>query len=136
LVALAVAFAFRLFASIPAPEIIVRVGEDRLEGAPVAYCWPPGTDLKCDRHDAESIKTQRIAAEGTMRFLVYPVPPNEGRVTIRDAETGESILTSNWTERLAYELPVGRYTIYARADYPEDAYVRYVFAVTTTRSGS
>lgn len=71
-----------------------------------------------------------------MRFVVYPVPPEKGRVTIRDAETGETVLTKVWTERFSYELEPGRYTIDARGEYPPDAYVRYVFSVITTRSGS
>ncbi len=137
LAALAAAFVFRLFATIPAPEIVVRVGDDRIEGSVAAYCWPQRTGLKCDDQDPHATRTHRIPASGSMRFIVtYPVQPDEGRVTIRDAETGESVLTRDWTGRLRYELPAGRYTIDARADYPDEAYVRYVFAVTTTRSGS
>jgi hypothetical protein len=137
LAALAAAFAFRLFSSIPAPEIIVRVGEDRLDGALVAYCWPQRTGTECVRQDADPARAEQIPASGSMRFIVtYPVQPDEGRLTFRDAETGESIVTSDWTGRLPYELPPGRYTIDARADYPDDSYVRYVFAVTTIPSGS
>ena len=138
LAALAAAFAFRLFASIPAPEVIVRVGDERLEGAEAAYCWPQRSGLACkEEEDAEPERSVEILRSGSMRFIVtYPVQPSQGRITVRDAETGEAVLRREWTGRLRYDLPPGRYTIDARADYPEDAYVRYVFAVTTIRSGS
>lgn len=135
--ALAAAFAFRLFAAIPAPEMIVRVGRERIDGVGVAYCWPQRSGLECKQDDADPGRAEDIPGSGSMRFiLTYPVQPEEGRLTVRDAETGEAVLRSEWTDRLRYELPPGRYTIDARADYPDGAYVRYVFAVTTTRSGS
>ena len=137
LLALAGAFAFRLFASIPAPEMIVRVGDARLDGALVASCWPQRTGLKCTEDDAEPKGAADVPPSGRMRFIVtYPVQPEEGRITIRDAETGEAVVRSKWTQRLSYNVPAGRYTIDARGDYPDGAYIRYVFAVTTTRSGS
>lgn len=136
LVALAAAFAFRLFTSIPPPEIIVRVGEARVQGSLRAYCWPQRSGVKCDQQEPESRRAATIPSSGRMRFVVYPVPPEKGRVTIRDAETGETVLTKLWTERFSYELEPGRYTIDARGEYPPEAYVRYLFSVITTRSGS
>lgn len=136
LVALAAAFAFRLFASIPPPEVIVRVGDERVQGALLAYCWPQRSGVECDEREPQQRGAETIPASGRLRFVVYPVPPEKGRVTIRDADTGEAVLTRSWTERFSYDLEPGRYTIDARGEYPPDAYVRYIFTVITTRSGS
>lgn len=139
LVALAVAFGFRLFASNPAPEIVVRGGEVRLEGRRVRACWPQRSgQVECSGAESfDDVRYPAIASSGTLRILVaYPVQPTDGSIRITDRDSGTTSLEQEWTRSLRYDLDPGRYVLRASAPYPEGARVIYDFFFSVRRSGS
>lgn len=136
LAALATAFVFRLFAPINAPGILVRSGDVRLHGKLDESCWPGrNRELRCEREDAGSVPaTEVVAAKGAFRIVVaYPAQPDDGEIRI---DGPDPVHIDDWRNPLRYDLEPGTYTLSARANYPERAFVRYVFRFRVTRSGS
>lgn len=135
LVALTVAtVAFFLRPSRP-PELLASVPDARLEGSLVASCWPQrGGGLGCteERPPAEQ-EPPVIPRAGDIRVIAaFPIQPEDGSARIVDAGTGrEEASVDGWKERIAYELPPGRWRLEAEARYPEGAYVRYSFPFRT-----
>src|SRR5688572_17925601 len=87
LVALAAAFGFRLFASNPAPEIVVRAGDVRLERKLDTACWPQRSgQVECSEAErADDPRYKAIPSSGTLRILVaYPVQPTDGSIWISE----------------------------------------------------
>lgn len=134
LAALAAAFVFRLFAPVPAPEVVARAGEVRLDGEMRETCWPQrGGDVRCRRGDADP-RGGTLPGRGTLRMIVtFPTQPEDGYVSI----TGpEDLRVDGWRRNVAYDLPPGDYEMTAQATYPGDAFVRYAFRFSVSRSGS
>ena len=137
LAALAAAFAFRLFAPTPVPEIIVRVGDRRIEGALERFCWPQRNALRCGDGEEREPEAATIPPSGSFRFVVTsPAQPREGSITLTDARTGRRVLGRGWTRTLRYELGPGRYTLDVTAGDTGGAFVDYTFELIVTRSGS
>ena len=130
--ALVATFALRAFRPIPPPELLARVDDTRIEGVYDGSCWPQSEgDLRCEDRDADvsGASGPRVPAEGMMRFIAaYPVQPAGGTLEIVDAESGATIVRDGYAESVPYELEPGRYAVMVEARYPDDAYVRYVFA--------
>jgi hypothetical protein len=137
LVVLAVAFVFRFFAPVPAPEVVARVGSIRVAGQRAADCWPQRNgDLRCAKGKTKWTKSARLRGTGTMHVVVaYPVQPPDGTIVFAKRD-GTVVLTKKWSDPLPYELPPGDYSMRAHADYRKGAYVEYYFALTVTSSGS
>lgn len=140
LAALAAAFIFRLFAPVPAPEIIVRAGDERLGGMLVRACWPQRTgEIECrDEPDrSDDIRRERIPSSGDLQIsIAYPAPPESGSLTITTEPSDRVVLTRDWTSTLSYDLEPGSYVLRAVARYPEEASVTYDFLFSVIRSGS
>ncbi len=139
LVALAAAFGFRLFASNPAPEIVVRAGDVRIEGKRVRACWPQRSGrVECSgAESSDDVRYPAIASSGSLRILVaYPVQPTDGSIRITDRDSGSTILQEEWTRSLHYDLDPARYVLRVSAPYPEGARVIYNFFFSVRRSGS
>jgi hypothetical protein len=137
LVVLIVAFVFRFFAPVPAPEIVARVGGIRLTGQRDRDCWPQRNgDLRCAKFKTTWTKPARLHGTGTMHVVVtYPVQPPDGMLTFTKRD-GTVVLTKKWTETVPYDLPPGSYALRADASYPKGAYVKFYFALTVTSAGS
>jgi len=137
LVVLAVAFVFRFFAPVPAPETVARVGGIRLDGQRVSDCWPQRNgNLRCAKFSTRWTKPVRLRGKGTLHVVVaYPVQPPGGTLTLTKRD-GAVVLTKKWTESLSYDLAPGDYALRADAQYPKGAHVDYYFPVTITSSGS
>ncbi len=133
--ALTGAFVYRLLQPLAFPEVILRSGDVRIEGDLAASCWPKrGPELRCTRKDAEPASRSTIPSAGTFRFIVtFPAQPEDGEIRI-DGPT--RLKLDDWRQSLAYELAPGSYTLRARGEYPNDAYVSYLFRFRVTRSGS
>lgn len=139
LLALTAAVLFQFLRPVPAPEILMHVGDTRIEGSLDRYCWPQrGGDLRCAGGGGGEAETQPIPASSTFRLVVaYPAQPEEGTVRVVSRDTGETVLRRDWARSVPYELEPGTYFVEAEARYPADAVVRYRFAfLTVTRSGS
>ena len=139
LAALAAAFAVQILRPVPPPEILMRVGEQRLDGALQSACWPQRNGkLRCTE-GTESSRPATIPDEGSFRLvLASPAQPRDGWLRITDAD-GKTVLNEDeWERTTPYELERGRYTITAQAGRSGrgQGYVRYLFAVNVTRSGS
>jgi hypothetical protein len=134
-VALCVAVVLQFTLPVHPPEIIIQAAGARLTGALEASCWPQRSgDLKCTRHDPRP-KVQRIAPRGSLRvILVYPAKAT-GTIRIDRVRDGHVVLRSRWKPTVPYKLAPGRYLVTAQAGALRGAYVRYVFALTVTRSG-
>src|ERR1051325_4254800 len=130
LVVLTLAFVFRFFAPVPAPEVVARVGGIRLTGQRAADCWPQRSgDLRCGKFKTKWTKAVRLRGKGTMHVVVaYPVQPPDGTLTLTKRD-GTVVLTKKWTETIPYDLPPGEYALRADAAYPKGPYANYYFAV-------
>jgi len=137
LVVLFVAFVFRFFAPVPAPEIVARVGSIRLAGQRVSDCWPQrNSKLHCAKHGVRWTHAVRLHGKGTIHAVVaYPVQPPGGSLTITKRD-GSVVQTKKWTDTLPYSLPPGDYVMLADAEYPKGAHVDYYFPLIVTSSGS
>lgn len=130
LVALTVSVVVRLLQPAPAPEILARVGDTRLEGELIEACWPQrGGEIRCEDGDGGGPATKSVPSEGTLRVAVYPVEPKSGTVTVRGAD-GDEVLSRRWTKAVRYELDPGTYDVVAAADYGSGAKVSYRFRLT------
>jgi hypothetical protein len=135
LAALAAAFVFRLFAPINAPGMLVRSGDVRLQGRLEESCWPARDgELQCEEgRSASSPASETVPAKGTFRIVVaYPAQPEDGEIRI---DGPDPTRIRDWRNPLRYDLEPGTYTLTAQAQYPERAFVRYVFRFRVTRSG-
>lgn len=135
LAALAAAFIFRLFQPMRAPEMRLRAGDTTLEGSMDEACWiGRNGERSCEGGSNDGAKSASIPPRGEFRLIVlYPVQPETGEIRIDGPDgRGEA---QKWRSELPYELEPGRYTLTARADYPERSFIRYVFRFTVTRSG-
>lgn len=139
LAALAAAFMLQLFRPVRPPEILVRAGEQRLDGGLVEACWPQRNgELRCQQPD-ERGSTQTIPGNGSLRIvLASPAQPQEGWIRIEDAGGRDVLETDEWKRTVRYDLGPGTYTMLVQAGRtgPKNAYVRYLFPVRVTRSGS
>lgn len=139
LAALAAAFALQLFRPVRPPEILVRAGEQRLDGGLVTSCWPQRNgELRCDQPDEPAV-AQTVPDNGSFRVvLASPAQPKDGWVRIEDAAGRDVLEVDEWKRTVRYELDPGAYTMLVQAGQsgPNKAYVRYRFAVRVTRSGS
>jgi hypothetical protein len=118
------------------PEVLVSVGDVRLDGRVVEACWPQrGGELDCTREDGTP-EARAVPGEGELRLVVaYPAQPQDGEITIaRGRKTVES--HDDWDREVGYDLPPGEYTLDVQARYPEDASLHYVFPFRVTRSGA
>jgi hypothetical protein len=134
--ALGAALFFQFTRSVAPPEIVVHAGNERLEGTLASACWPQHSgDLRCEEHEQPDAPVRTIAGKGSLRVvLLYPAEPKNGSILI--ARRGKVVLRSRWRRTLRYDLEPGDYTLTAQAGAPDGAYVRYLFRVTVTRSGS
>src|SRR5688572_13457634 len=136
LVALAGAVVYQFLRPLRPPEILVSVGDVRLDGRVERACWPQRNgELDCGSED-RSDDRRIIPNEGTFRFVVaFPAQPEDGKITIaRGRRTLES--HDGWDRELDYDLEPGNYVLDVQAQYPEDAHLHYVFPFKVTRSGS
>lgn len=138
-VALAAAFAFRIFAADTViPEIRVRAGDIALEGGLATACWPEeGGKRVCETGKKAPRESGPIPPSGTLRVAAaYPIQPTRGSLRIRIAGSGEDVLKTAWKRRVPYKLRAGRYVLTAVANYPEKAFIRYTFRFSVSRSGN
>jgi hypothetical protein len=139
LAALPAAFAVQILRPVPPPEILVRVGEQRLDGALESACWPQRNgQLRCTKGDEKSSR-EEIPDEGSLRVvLASPAQPQDGFLRIEDSRGKTIVDADEWERTVDYELDPGEHTITIQAGRsgPNQGYVRYVFAVNVTRSGS
>ena len=136
LVALAGAVVYQFLRPLNPPEILVSVGDVRLDGRIVEACWPQRSgDLDCGSEDRTD-QRRVVPGKGKFRLVVaYPAQPEDGEITL---SRGRRTLKfrDRWDREIAYNLPPGDYSLDVRARYPEDAFLHYVFPLTVTRSGS
>src|SRR5438270_9942685 len=120
LVVLTVAFVFRFFAPVPAPEIVARVGSIRVVGQRVSDCWPQRSGrLHCTKHSTHWTHLIRLHGKGTIHVVVaYPVQPPNGSLVIAKHD-GTVVETKKWTDTLPYDLQPGEYALRADAEYPK-----------------
>jgi hypothetical protein len=143
--ALIVAVAVRFFVpgSSGPPEIVARVGDVRLDGELLRFCWPQRDgEVRCEQHfgdDGEARTT--IPPSGRMRiFVQYPVQPKRGSILIYSGRGVD--LRHKWTNDLRYSLRPGRYTLTVEVSYDPAEHsatrpeIAYEFPVMVTRSGS
>jgi hypothetical protein len=137
LVVLAVAFVFRFFSPVPAPEIVARVGSIRLTGQRVSDCWPQRNGkLHCTKHGTRWTNPTRLHGKGTIHIVVaYPVQPPGGALTLAKRD-GTVVETKKWTDTLPYDLVPGEYFLRAAADYTRGSRVEFYFPLIVTSSGS
>ncbi len=137
LIALSIAIVLQFLRPVPPPAIVVRAGDVRLSGVLDGACWPQRSGkLRCTKDEDTKASEQTIDDNGSFRIVfAYPAEPKEGSVTVTDAE-GREVLESDWKRTLRYELDPGRYVLTAQAGTSGESYVRYVFALRVTRSGS
>ena len=135
-VALAGAVVYQFLRPLKPPEILVTVGNVRLDGRIVEVCWPQRSgELDCgyeDRNDERRV----VPSKGKFRLVVaYPAQPQDGQITL---SRGRRPLKSRdrWDREISYDLPPGDYSLEVQARYLEDAFLHYVFPLTVTRSGS
>lgn len=135
LVALAIAFAFRVFGPVSTPGILARSGDVRLEGTLVESCWPGRSGkIACTRGDGARGSAPTVASQGHFRVLVeYYQQPTRGTIRI---DGPERIQVDDWRSPLSYDLEPGTYSLTTEARYPQNAFIRYVFRFKVTRSGS
>jgi hypothetical protein len=122
---------------VPPPAIVVRADDVRLSGVLERSCWPQRNgELRCTESEREDAPVQTIDDNGSFRIvLVYPAEPKDGLVRVTDDE-GDEVLESEWKRTLRYDLDPGTYTLIAQAGKTDESFVRYVFALRVTRSGS
>lgn len=130
LVALAVAVAVRVASPIRPPGLIATAAGQRLDGSPLAACWPQRSGKpRCERHNAEDVIAVAVPGSGAIRVIAaYPIQPRAG--TLRIARRGQTQpeVAAAWTDKLPYDLAPGRYTLRAEARYADkNAYVRWEF---------
>lgn len=138
LVALTAAVVYRLLAPVPAPEILVRAGDVKLEGHRQTACWPQRNgEVSCERGGNGALtKKNAIPAEGTIRSVVgFPVQPENGRLRIT-TRTGRAVVDEDWSRTYRYDLAPGTYALEVTAEYPNNAHVTYLFLLSVTRTGS
>lgn len=136
LVALAAAVGFQFLRPIEPPPIVVISGEQRIEGAFDAGCWPQRDGVLRCTEGSDEPSPGTIRSKGSLRVaLLAPVQPKDGQIRITDAE-GETVLKAPWQRTIRYDLGPGDYTLTALAGEKDKAYVRYAFALRVTRSGS
>jgi len=127
-IALFAAVALKLSAPVNAPSIVARVGETRLAGHLVASCWPGGNGkIACKQGKGDGNgAVATIPPKGTLRVIVaYPLQPKDGYLQF-SRKTGPLYRTP-WRENTHYDLPPGRYTLNAVAQYPKGPHVEYSF---------
>jgi hypothetical protein len=138
LIALSAAFVTQLTRTIEPPPIIVQTKGERLDGALDDACWPQRNGkLRCTTGDEHPVP-QTIDGNGSFRIvLASPAQPQEGSLRITD-DDGDTIVKSGWKRTLRYDLEPGAYSFTAQAGESgrNNAFVRYVFALRVTRSGS
>ena len=137
LIALSIAVVFQFLRPVPPPAIVVRADDTRLEGVLEEACWPQRNGkLRCTE-DGERPRENAIDDNGSFRIVfAYPADPKEGRIEVEDAD-GETVLESDeWKRTMRYDLVPGNYVLTAQAGTSGEAFVRYVFALRVTRSGS
>jgi len=127
--ALFAAVALKLFAPVSAPAVTARAGSIRLPGRLDAACWPRAG---CSRGRHGSSEVATLPGTGRIRVVVqYPVQPKNGYIRISSA--GHVIVRAGWSGSrtkptvVSYDLPPGRYSVLAYADYTKTAHVRYIF---------
>ena len=137
LVALSVAVVVQLLRPVPPPAIVVRADDTRLTGVLDEACWPQRNgSLRCTDSEGDEPPAQTIDGNGSFRIVfAYPADPKEGSVTVED-DDGDEVLESDWKRTLRYDLEPGTYTLTTQAGTTGEAFVRYVFALRVTRSGS
>jgi len=137
LVVLAIAFVFRFFAPVPAPQVVARVGGIRLDGQLASDCWPQRSGgLRCAKKSTRWTNAVRLRGKGTMHVVVaYPVQPPGGTLVLEKRD-GSVVLTRKWIDTFPYDLPVGEYVLRTKADYPQGARLEYYFPLIITTSGS
>lgn len=130
-VALVAAFVWRFFfAAVAVPEVIARSDDVRLPGVFLASCWPDrDEELTCE--EAEGVEAPQeqpaVDAAGSFRLIVaFPARPEGGRIEV--SERGRTVIESEWTSELDYDLDPGSYELTAEARYRAGAFVRYRFA--------
>lgn len=137
LVALSVAAVVQFLRPVPPPPIVVRADDVRLEGSVDEACWPQRNGkLRCTK-DADRAGENTIGGNGSFRIvLAYPAEPKEGFVRVERTDGKDVLRTDEWERTLRYDLDPGRYVLTAQAGTSGEAFVRYVFALRVTRSGS
>lgn len=138
LVALAAALFVQFTRPVAPPGIVAKAGDVRLAGVLETACWPQRSgDLRCEHHPERNAPARTVARSGRLRFVfAYPAEPKTGFIRITDTRGGNVVLRSGWKRALRYSLDPGGYTVIAQAGDRSGAYVRYVFRLTVTRSGS
>jgi hypothetical protein len=139
LVALSVAVLLQFTRPIQPPSIVVHAGDQHIAGALDSACWPQRSGkLRCVKHKKVDAAANTIPGNGSLRIVfAYPAEPKDGLIHISDDSTGRTVLRSGWKRTIRYDLPPGTYTMTARAGKSgKGAYVRYVFVLKVTRSGS
>lgn len=137
LIALSIAVVVQFLRPVPPPAIVVRADDTRLVGRLDEACWPQRNGkLRCTKGEDADQPTQTIGDNGSFRIVfAYPADPKEGFVTVTDGD-GDEVLGSDWKRTLRYDLAPGTYTLTAQAGTTGETFVRYVFALRVTRSGS
>jgi hypothetical protein len=137
LIALSIAIVVQFLRPVPPPAIVVRADDIRLEGVLEEACWPQRNgELRCTE-DGERPAENTIDDNGSFRFVfAYPADPREGRLEVARADGTSVLSTDEWKRTLRYALDPGRYVLTAQAGTSGEAFVRYVFALRVTRSGS
>jgi hypothetical protein len=137
LIALSIAVVFQFLRPVPPPAIVVRADDTRLAGVLEEACWPQRNGkLRCTEEPATP-PANAIDDNGSFRIVfAYPADPKQGRIEVANAD-GETVLESDgWKRTLRYDLDPGSYVLTAQAGTSGEAFVRYVFALRVTRSGS
>lgn len=137
LVGLTTATAYQFLRPVQPPQVVVHAGNERINGAFAAACWPQRTGvLRCTREKNATPRETTIPSKGTLRVvLASPAQPTDGSIVIRD-QHGETVLRTGWKRTVRYDLEPGTYTLTAQAGASDNAFVRYVFTLKVTRSGS
>jgi hypothetical protein len=136
LVVLTGATVYQFTRPLPAPPVLVRSGDVRLEGRNVISCWPQRNErLRCAGSDAE-LGARTVPSKGTFHLIVaYPVQPSKGQISL--ARGRKTLLyRDEWVRTLRYDLDPGEYTLDVQAGYPADARLHYIFDFKVTRSGA
>jgi hypothetical protein len=137
LIALSVAIVVQFLRPVPPPAIVVRAGDARLTGVLDEACWPQRSGkLRCTHGNPEDAPAQTIDDNGSFRIVfAYPAEPKEGSITVRTPD-GKDVIDADWKRTLHYDLDPGRYVLTTQAGKSGESFVRYVFALRVTRSGS
>lgn len=137
LAGLAGAFAYRLFAPVSPPQIVVRTDGVRLPGVLARACWPQRAGhLRCTQSDEPPTEAPIVAGSGVFRIVVtFPAQPTQGAILI-ERVGGDAVLRRAWDDTVSYRLSPGTYRLRVQAGSSAGAFVRYVFGFKVTRTGS